>query len=93
MRLPSDAIALDVLLAVRTTMIEEAVDLVAGDFNGASGRRKVGDEQKTDSVVTKRTATAFLTLAPHRCGAHVEFRMHRPTCVALSSTLTRQMNG
>ena len=28
-------------------MTEEAVDLVAGDFDGTCWRRKVGDEQKS----------------------------------------------
>ena len=58
-------------LTVRTARIEEAVDLVAGDFlNGTSWRRKVGDEQLTDCIIEHAISNALppQLLAPHRCG-------------------------
>ena len=43
--------ALIVLLAVRTAMTQEDVDMVAGDFNIACRRRKTGPEQQYDSTL------------------------------------------
>ena len=34
----------NLLLAVRTVMLQERVDMVAGDFNGAAWRRQSGNE-------------------------------------------------
>ena len=54
-------------LTVRTAMIEEAVDLVAGDFlNGTSWRRKVGDERLTDCIIEHAISNALppLPLGP-----------------------------
>ena len=45
------SIALHVLLAVRTATIQADVDMVAGDFNGASWRHKTGSEQQVDSTL------------------------------------------
>ena len=58
------SIPLNVLLTLRTAMIEESVDLVAGDLNGASWRRKVGNEQRTDSILEKAFSTPWLALPP-----------------------------
>ena len=38
------SVAVNALLAVRTAVIQEDVDIVAGDFNGASWRRQTGPE-------------------------------------------------
>ena len=62
-------------LTVRTAMIEEAVDLVAGDFlKGTSWRRKVGDERLTDCIIEHAISNALPPLPPgptplwvHRC--------------------------
>ena len=43
------SIALNVLVAVRTATMQEDIDLVAGDFNGASWRHKTGPAQQCDS--------------------------------------------
>ena len=39
------------LLAIRTVMLQEQVDMVAGDFNGAAWRRKRGEEHRRDSTI------------------------------------------
>ena len=43
-------------------MIEEDVDLVAGDFNGAGWRRKVGAQQQNDSALEESLRNARLPL-------------------------------
>ena len=53
-------------------MIREDIDLVAGDFNGTSWRRKVGADQQYDSTLgdafkrrqTPRTTRRLSTLWP-----------------------------
>ena len=45
------SIALNTLLAVRTMVIQEGVDMVAGDFDGASWRRRPGPDQQHDSTL------------------------------------------
>ena len=45
------SIASNVPLAVRTAVVQEEVDMVARDFNGASWRRKSGPEQQFDSTL------------------------------------------
>ena len=42
------SIALNMLLVVRTIMVQDDVGMVAGDFNGASWRRKSGPDQQFD---------------------------------------------
>ena len=51
------SIALDLLLAIRTAMTEEAVDLVAGDFNGTSKRQKLVKNREQTASLNKRSAT------------------------------------
>ena len=41
----------NLLLAVRTVMRQEQVDMVGGDFNGAAWRRKSGNEQRRNSTM------------------------------------------
>ena len=52
------SIALNLLMAVRTAMVEEAVDFVGGDFTGTSWRRK------RDSIVEQALSDAMLPLPP-----------------------------
>ena len=58
------SIALNLLSAVRTAVIEEAADLVAVDFNGTSWRQKVGDEQRTDSTIEQALSNNTGPLPP-----------------------------
>ena len=49
------SVALHLLVAVRTAMVDESVDLVAGDFNGTSWRRKrdsVNEQAFIDTMFT-----------------------------------------
>ena len=39
------------LLTVRTVMLEQHVDLVAGDFNGAAWRRPCGTDRLLTSII------------------------------------------
>ena len=41
----------NLLLAVRTVMRQEQVDMVGGDFNGAAWRRQSGNEQRRNSTM------------------------------------------
>ena len=52
------------LLSVRTAMIEEDIDLVAGDCNGAKGRRIWGR-----TATRQHSGRSQAPLAPDRCGA------------------------
>ena len=45
------SMALNIFLAVRTIMWQEKADIVAGDCNGASWRRKSGPQQQLDSTL------------------------------------------
>ena len=49
-------IAENLLLAVRTAMQQEQVDMVAGDVNGAAWRRRSGDDQRLDSTIEEAFA-------------------------------------
>ena len=52
-------IGTNLLLAVRTVMHQEQVDMVAGDFNGAAWRRQSGNEQRHNSTARFHQATWF----------------------------------
>ena len=45
-------------------MIEEDIDLVAGDFDGASWRRKMGRQQQYDSTLAEALKNARLPVPP-----------------------------
>ena len=47
------SIALNIFLAVRTAMVEDAVDLVAGDFSTV----QVGDDKEGTALLRKRSVT------------------------------------
>ena len=49
-------IANNVLFAVRIVMCQEQVDMVAGDFHGASWRKNSGDNQQRDSMIEEAFA-------------------------------------
>ena len=53
-------IALNTLLAVRSAMVHEDVDIVAGDFKGARWRRKSDPDQHFESAWKKRSQKARL---------------------------------
>ena len=66
--------------------VQEDVDMVAADFNGASQRRKSGLEQQYDSTLDEAFNNARLPVPPpHRCGALVEYQVNGPMCADLSS--------
>ena len=52
------------LLAVRAIMWQEKVDMVAGDFNGASWRRKPGLQQQLDITLEETFKNANLPVPP-----------------------------
>ena len=53
-------VPLNVFSTVHSVMIEEDIDLVAGDLKGASWRRKVGAEQPYDSTLGEALKNARL---------------------------------
>ena len=52
------------LLTIRAVMPEEFVDLVAGDFNGASWRRLCGNDRKLTSIIEEGFADTNLLAPP-----------------------------
>ena len=55
-------IAENLLLAVRTAMHQEQVDMVAGDLNGAPWRRRSGNDQRRDSTIEEAFANTNLPI-------------------------------
>ena len=47
-------------LAIRAVMLEEHVDLVAGDFNGAAWRHPCGNDRKLTSIIEEAFADTDL---------------------------------
>ena len=64
------SIALTMLLAVRSIMWHEKVDIVSCDYNGASWRCKSRQQQQSTASLRRRsrTPTSQCHAAPHRCG-------------------------
>ena len=58
------SVALNALLAVRPAITQEDVDMVAGDFNGATWRRKSGPEQQYDRTPEEASTNAKLLVPP-----------------------------
>ena len=54
----------NLLLAVRTVMRQEQVDMVAGDSNGAAWRRQSGSEQRRNSTIQEAFANTNLPIPP-----------------------------
>ena len=52
----------NLLLAVRTVMLQEQVDMVAGDFNGAAWRRHSGSDPRPISSVEETFVNTNLPL-------------------------------
>ena len=70
------------------------MDLVAGDFNGAAWQQMV--TAVNPPVLSKKllpTQTYQCRLAPHRCGAQVQYQVGGLTYVVLSSPRTLVKNG
>ena len=79
------SVALNILLAVRSAMLHEDVDKVAGDFNGTSWR-KIRTRSTIDSTTKKRSKTqkSLCHLAPHQSDAPEKFQACGLTYVAVS---------
>ena len=52
------------LLTIRAMMLEEHVDFVAGDFNGAAWRRPCGNHRKLTSIIEEAFANTDLPIPP-----------------------------
>ena len=52
------------LLAVRTVILQEHVDMVAGDFNGAAWRRQSGSDPRPISIIVEAFANTDLPVPP-----------------------------
>ena len=44
-------------VAVRIVVLQEQVDMLAGDFNGAAWRRQSGNEQRRNSTIEQAVPT------------------------------------
>ena len=49
---------------VRTIMLQEQVDMVAGDFNGAAGRRQSGSDPRPISIIEEAFVNTNLPVPP-----------------------------
>ena len=52
------------LLTVRAVMLQEHVDMVAGDFNGAAWRRQSGSDPRPISIVEEAFVNTDLAVPP-----------------------------
>ena len=52
------------LQTVRTVILQEHVDMVAGDFNGAAWRRPSGSDRRLTSIIEEAFANTDLPLPP-----------------------------
>ena len=73
-------------------MLDEKVDLVAGDFNGAAWRR---DNRNNVSTIDEAFADCALPMppAPHQCGDLEQFQVSGRTFVDSSNLLILMDNG
>ena len=89
-------IAKNVLFAVRTVMCQEQVDMVAGDFNGATWRKKSGDNQQRHSTIEEAFANTNQPI-PHGSsplwGVQETFQRNGPTYVVSLSHRIQTMSG
>ena len=88
-------ISKNLLLAVRTVLRQEQVDMVAGDFNGAAWRRRSGNDQRCDSIIEEAFANTNLPIpqGPQHCGDQVEFQENGPMCADSSSHPVPRLSG
>ena len=63
-RMSKNGIAKNLLLAVRTVMQQQQVDLVAGDFNGAAWRRQPGSDSRFICSIEEAFVNTNLPLPP-----------------------------
>ena len=82
-------------LSLRAVMLEEHVDLVAGDFNGAAWRRPCENDRKPPVLLKKLSPIRICQcrLAPHRCGAQVQCQVGGLLYVDFSSHQTHMKSG
>ena len=52
------------LLTIRAMMLEEHVDLVAADFNGAALRRSIGNSRQPTNIIEEAFADTYLPMPP-----------------------------
>ena len=64
-------------------MLEEHVDLVAGDVNGAAWRQSNGNNRQLTSIIEESFADTLFPIppAPHRCGAQGQCQVNGQTFV------------
>ena len=65
------------LLTVRTVMLEEHVDMVAGDFNGAAWRGPCGSDRRLTSIIEEASDSTNLPVPP----GPTPLWVNRPMCV------------
>ena len=95
------SIAHELLLTVCIEMIEEAVDLVAGDFSGTSWRRKVGDEPMTDCIIEHAFINSMLpptswphtVVRPWKCSGRVDRCVRVPEALQVSDTVPSRLTA
>ena len=82
------------LLTIRAVMLEEHVDLVALDVNGAAWRRPCGNDRKPTSVIEEAFVDTDLPLPPGaHCGVPVQCQVDGLMCAVFSSHRTPMKGG
>ena len=76
-------------------MLEEDVDMVAGDIDGASWRRRSGPDQQFECTLEEAFKNAKVPVPPSSTlgGAPEEFRANGQTYVGLSSQSSPKRHG
>ena len=80
------------ILTIRAVMLDEKVDLVAGDFSGAAWRR---DNSNNNSIIEEAFEDCDLPMppGPHRHGVLEQFQVIGRTCVDSSTPLLIRMDN
>ena len=82
------------ILTIREVMLDEKVDMVAGDFSGAAWRRD-NSNSISISIIEEAFADCALPMppGPHYCGDRGRFRVRGQTCVDSSKPRIQMENG
>ena len=83
------------LLAVRTVMLQQHVDMVAGDFNGAAWRRPSGSDPRPSALLKNYLSTRAYPChpAPHCYGGQEACQVNGLTCAGSWNHRVLKQNG
>ena len=76
-------------------MLQEQIDMVAGDFNGAAWLRQSGSDSRPIRIIEEAFANACLPIppAPHLCGDQDACQANGRMCAGFRNRRVLRMNG